>query len=275
MDSALTGLTELSRTVTGETPEYRGQAFNLHYQTESSFIKVTQSWVLKERMHTEVATARYLETVGVDATVSLTPEPLSFVDEDGITRWVSFWKRITDQVPLSQTRATRLCLEKLEEFAQLDSPEHFTEFSLDDFVEAVETRLARSDSTFVPFLRGELAAVKDSLPSYDKSRARFIHGDLHIGNLVATSSGRVIVVDLESSCTGPLEWDAAQISRRSLPEDRKTVWSKLERLGLDCDLVRKYHHIRNLTSASHLLLTKVDQDIFEQSIRELQENSWQ
>lgn len=37
--------------------------------------------------------------------------------------------------------------------------------------------------------------------------AGLIHGDAHLGNLVRSSAGNVVLTDLDSVCTGPREWD--------------------------------------------------------------------
>jgi len=59
-------------------------------------------------------------------------------------------------------------------------------------------------------LSGVLAEVQDAWPS-----ARFqltagaVHGDAHLGNLVRGADGAVVLVDWDSACTGPREWDLA------------------------------------------------------------------
>jgi Ser/Thr protein kinase RdoA (MazF antagonist) len=55
-----------------------------------------------------------------------------------------------------------------------------------------------------------LAEVQDAWPT-----ARFelaagaIHGDAHLGNLVRGTDGAVVLVDFDSACIGPREWDLA------------------------------------------------------------------
>jgi Ser/Thr protein kinase RdoA (MazF antagonist) len=49
----------------------------------------------------------------------------------------------------------------------------------------------------------------------DWATARFhlgtgvIHGDAHLGNVVRSVDGLVVLIDLDSVCTGPREWDLA------------------------------------------------------------------
>ncbi|WP_220499001.1 phosphotransferase family protein [Microbispora sp. H10949] len=57
--------------------------------------------------------------------------------------------------------------------------------------------------TLMRTLREELADVVYELP-----RA-VIHGDANIGNVLKTSSGEVVLFDLEGLCWGPPEWDLA------------------------------------------------------------------
>lgn len=57
-------------------------------------------------------------------------------------------------------------------------------------------------------LRDVLAEVQDGWAS-----ARFelsegpIHGDAHVGNLIRDVNGESVLIDFDSACTGPREWD--------------------------------------------------------------------
>lgn len=54
-----------------------------------------------------------------------------------------------------------------------------------------------------------------------------IHGDAHLGNLITTPSGEVIVCDFDSVCLGPAEWDlmpvAVGVLRFGHPPERQAL----------------------------------------------------
>jgi aminoglycoside phosphotransferase (APT) family kinase protein len=61
-------------------------------------------------------------------------------------------------------------------------------------------------------LRAVLAEVEDG---WEDVRfvlgAGLIHGDAHLGNLIRDADGNVVLIDFDSACIGPLEWDLAPI----------------------------------------------------------------
>lgn len=265
---------KLTESVLGERPVHMGQAFNLHYRTQHAFIKVTYPWVKGDRMKNEVKTAQFLGTVGVDASVSLTREPLSFEDETGRERWATFWEPVEDVIQVSQDVMTYYCTQKMLELSLLEVPRHATKFTLEDFMDAVKKRMQISDSDLVPFLLREAEAVLERFPSYELP-SKFIHGDVHSGNLLVTSGGRIVLVDLESSCEGPMEWDAAQISRYCSLPGLLELYKKFESWGLDVESIRYFHHVRNLTSLTHMVASKSLPPMYWKSLKEVTENSLQ
>jgi aminoglycoside phosphotransferase (APT) family kinase protein len=61
-------------------------------------------------------------------------------------------------------------------------------------------------------LRGVLAEVQDSWPSAQfELEAGPIHGDAHLGNVIHDADGNAILIDFDSACIGPREWDLAPI----------------------------------------------------------------
>jgi Phosphotransferase enzyme family len=65
-----------------------------------------------------------------------------------------------------------------------------------------------------------------------------LHGDAHLGNVLINGSG-AIWMDLESACSGPLEWDVV-----SLP---MATWPAFN--GIDADLMRLLAEVRSLCVA--------------------------
>ena len=59
-------------------------------------------------------------------------------------------------------------------------------------------------------LRQAYRTCADQWPSFVSELGEgLIHGDAHLGNLVKGSNGSVVLVDLDSICIGPREWDLA------------------------------------------------------------------
>ena len=59
------------------------------------------------------------------------------------------------------------------------------------------------------FLRGEYASITSQLHSRNL-RCRALHGDPHRGNFLVGPTG-CLMIDFESVCSGPLEWDLSAI----------------------------------------------------------------
>jgi Phosphotransferase enzyme family len=74
-------------------------------------------------------------------------------------------------------------------------------------------------------LRHAIDALYPQIDAFD-FLARTLHGEPHLGNVVATPGG-LRWVDLEDVCVGPLEWDLA-----FLPEEAVTVFT-----GIDIELL--------------------------------------
>jgi len=94
-----------------------------------------------------------------------------------------------------------------------------------DPLEAVEAFLGGQlpEDTTRRFLREQCSFLADALPAVTfELPAGPIHGDAHVGNLIA-SDGRAVLIDLETFSTGPREWDliptAVQHDRFGLPLD--------------------------------------------------------
>ena len=97
----------------------------------------------------------------------------------------------------------------------------------------VESRLRSASSDDAAFLRAVLAASCSSLRSFAR-RDRVLHGDPHSGNIALTSSGPRWL-ELESACSGPLEWDLCTLPEcsRAVPHDRELL-QLLKRIRRAC-----------------------------------------
>jgi hypothetical protein len=99
-----------------------------------------------------------------------------------------------------------------------------------------ETALSAVPACEVAFLRSQYllitSALRDARPG-----CRTLHGDPHRGNLLVSRSG-CLMIDFESVCTGPLEWDLS-----ALPGVGAGVFS------VDTDLLALLRRLRSLCVA--------------------------
>lgn len=128
----------------------------------------------------------------------------------GPTIAISLWEPL---VVLAVPSEPAVCLAYTELRACLDT---FSQ-DLPDFREAVRDAALLADRVDLPgvsatdlaFVRGWFARILSRLGSFHW-RARALHGDPHSGNVVLTSDGPRWL-DLESVCTGPIEWDLSAL----------------------------------------------------------------
>lgn len=258
----------LVKEVTGEEPKYFGTAFNTHYMTSEAFIKVTHPWVLPKRVNVELATASALHTLGLPVAKPLENKPRSFINQAGLTQWVSFWERLTPLRELSQEEGTDYAAEWIEKLWLLPAPADSYTFQLHDFDQAVGVRLQGNKTMLAKAVIAETnEAVQEAL-KLEKNNYGFIHGDLHNNNLLFTVNG-LMVIDWESSCLGPKEWDAAQNIRYTNPQLRpmqKDFW-----LARNCDeeLLDCYFKVRTLSSLSHMVASGQETPIYFQCLEDL------
>ncbi|CUU57715.1 Phosphotransferase enzyme family protein [Parafrankia irregularis] len=70
--------------------------------------------------------------------------------------------------------------------------------------------LAPRDRTF---LEGLFSRVEEALGAvrYELPRS-VIHGDAHLGNLIRSASGEIVICDFDATCHGPAEWDLVPVA---------------------------------------------------------------
>ncbi|KPM52965.1 aminoglycoside phosphotransferase [Frankia sp. CcI49] len=70
--------------------------------------------------------------------------------------------------------------------------------------------LAPRDRTF---LEGLVSRVEEALGAvrYELPRS-VIHGDAHLGNLIHSASGEIVICDFDATCHGPAEWDLVPVA---------------------------------------------------------------
>ena len=153
--------------------------------------------------HNEVNVARWLESADIPA-VQVMPDVDQPVDVHG--RPVTFWRALPPHehgTPAQVAQALRQ-LHALPRPTTFEIPALAPFVRLDDRISAA-TNLGDDDRswmrTHLAELRDRYTRLPDGLPQ------SIVHGDAWIGNVVSTSDGRVVFLDLERTAIGPPEWD--------------------------------------------------------------------
>jgi hypothetical protein len=163
------------------------------------------------KLATELEIARHLIRVGapvVGPSQELPPGP-HIQGEFAMTFW-----RHQDHDPeaLATSRGAGDALAQVHE--ALDSyPETFPSF-LDRQVRRTAKIMFGESATSLPtadrdFLCGQYLSITSALHDR-KLRCRTLHGDPHRGNVLVSKAG-YLLIDFESVCSGPLEWDLSAL----------------------------------------------------------------
>lgn len=230
-----------------------GESFNKHYMTDKAFIKVSRPHVLPFRATNDVYFAHAMADLGVPTARPLVDHPLEFQDQEGYTRWVTIWEKKTASYGLDLYGGSLVAQEWIEKLWALPAPEWTTELSLDSFLHATHVRLDGVGHPLVEPLVEALTELSKSPYYYAPNPAGLLHGDLHNGNLMATAEG-VILIDWESACLGPKEWDAAQNLRYADPAHRqefRDFWLAKDEISEEA--LDFYYRLRSLTSMTHFI----------------------
>lgn len=122
----------------------------------------------------------------------------------------TFWVSVSEKEEYASVAQVALLIRKLH---QLPAPENLHLDRKDPFLDIVERlnnakSLARNDAEFLRERISELAEryrhLKFVLPE------GVIHGDANIGNVILSRDGDPCLIDLDSFCVGPREWDLVQ-----------------------------------------------------------------
>lgn len=151
----------------------------------------------------EVAVARWLHSAGVPA-VETIPEFHQPVEVDG--RAVTFWT----ELPEHRKGTTIQVARALRRLHALPQPTAFQLAPIAPFVRLTE-RLGRASTLTESdrqWMFQHLATLTDQWEQRPVGLADcVVHGDAWVGNVVSTSDGRVMFLDLERVAIGPPEWD--------------------------------------------------------------------
>lgn len=173
-------------------------------------VRIATNPAAYQRIATAIAITRWLGRRGFPCTVPADIAGQPFTERGKV---VSFWR----YVPLApEPEPTGADLGRLlhDLHAQPDPPQSPGKLA-DPFISVVSAieeqphAMADEDRDWlkerIASLRGQWNALDFPLP------AGLIHGDAHIGNLMRSASGQVILGDWDHVATGPREWDLVQI----------------------------------------------------------------
>lgn len=151
----------------------------------------------------EVAVSRWLNDSGIRAVAALTnvPQPVQ-VDDRSITFW--------EELPAHHHGSLIQVATVLKALHSLPVPGNIALGHLDPFVrlhERITEAITLDDddrawlNARARDLRARWAALPPGIP------ACVVHGDARTGNIVETTAGQVVMLDLERCSIGPPEWD--------------------------------------------------------------------
>jgi len=189
-----------------------------HLRSQSVIVRIARSVEHLKRVEKELCVAQWLSDAGIPTVRVLDHVRQPIVIDD---HPVSFWRETDGDGPvpsavdlaylLKQFHALRYCPCRLPDFDPLQTAE--ARF-------AAATGVERRDREFLADLCAklseELTSLEFALPLGP------IHGDAHVANLLP-DRGQVVLLDFESSASGPREWDllptAIAVDRYGLSED--------------------------------------------------------
>lgn len=151
----------------------------------------------------EVEVARWLESVKLPA-VSALPD----IDQPIVVdqRPVTFWR----ELPKHRNGNTTEVARALRNLHALTPPADFDLGTLDPFVrldQRIDAATTTSDDDRV-WMREHLAELRQRWTQLPSGLPWcVVHGDAWVGNVVATDTGDVLLLDLERTSFGPPEWD--------------------------------------------------------------------
>jgi aminoglycoside phosphotransferase (APT) family kinase protein len=176
----------------------------------------------------EVNVARWLESVGVPA-VLVVPDVDQPVDVEGCP--VTFWRELPPHehgTPSQVAQALRR-LHAVPRPAAFDLPPIAPFVRLEERIGSA-TVLSDEDRAWMRAhledLQERYARIPAGLPHC------VVHGDAWVGNVVSTSDGRTVFLDLERVAIGPPEWDLTHTAIKH----SSFAWITAEQYGQFCEI---------------------------------------
>jgi hypothetical protein len=168
--------------------------------------RVAPSLALRNNVRKQVAVARWLESIGYPATRA--KDIAQPVEAEG--RIVTFWESVAHDTvygPISEVAALIRRLHALTPPASVVLPSiHPFGAQSDPLPDLAGLPVVDADymRSRIEWARSAFATLPYALP------AGVIHGDANVGNVLVDTSGKAVLIDLDSFSTGPREWDLIQ-----------------------------------------------------------------
>ncbi|WP_263250608.1 aminoglycoside phosphotransferase family protein [Saccharopolyspora rosea] len=168
-------------------------------------VRIARDGETIENARMQVAVARWLEAQDYPATRALHAEQPVEVAGHVATFWVSVSER-EEYAPIDQVAELIRRLHELDQPGiSLPAKDPFGKLDMQlPYLENLSARDARFIRDRIEQLRVEYAELEFELPP------GVIHGDANVGNVILDRDGAPVLIDLDSFCTGPREWDLVQ-----------------------------------------------------------------
>jgi aminoglycoside phosphotransferase (APT) family kinase protein len=159
----------------------------------------------------EVAVASWLASAGIDTVRPLPGVPQPTMTEDG--RPITWWQELASHRPATTAELGRA----LAAVHKLDVPTDPVLGDLDPFARCKDRILdagsvGQADREWLLAHLERLQGRWRQLVADRSGRWGVVHGDAWQSNVVATSDGRLVLLDLEHVAVGPPEWDLAVLA---------------------------------------------------------------
>lgn len=242
-------------------------------------VKVSRAGSSGEAMLRECHMARVAAANGVLAPTPLT-EPFTVTDDGGRSRVVSVWPFVKTRSAPSLAAQSLSAMDAIVLMATSPVPAEVHK-PLDLVAQKlrVQQRLAgRTDSTALGVVASSDEAFDECIRLSAGRPARWIHGDLHLQNVLWGRGGQRILIDWESTCLGFPEFDVGTLIRSILAlqpqcgvEERlsavRAVIAEAHLRGFDEELVWTSARARLLSAAAHLMNIAGDPRVIAEHLR--------
>ena len=190
------------------------------------------------------------------------------VDQDG-PRDVTVWGFHQEVSPPSMVDQILGLMNSIDAVSEVPSRDGCSVFDVRFFEARVMSRLDGCVDDAANMIREKTAATAAEVAERTSDEPyQWIHGDLHVRNLMWTVSGLPAIVDWESNTVGPLSWELAQVTgsvlnhfprhctrdkQRFLGRVENTIAEKFPHVNIDT--VQACTDMRTLSWLSHVKTT--------------------
>ena len=170
---------------------------------EPVIVRIAADGTTAEDVRRQVLVARWLEEVDYPATRAVDVEQP--VEVDGCV--ATFLVSVSDRDEYAPIREVADLIRRLHE---LDPPSGFTLPVCRPF-EGMGERLVGMTEDDKAYLASRLRELRLRYEGLTFALpAGVIHGDANVGNVLVSRDGKPVLIDLDSFCVGPREWDLVQ-----------------------------------------------------------------